>query len=80
MTKVFKYRDQVVLITRTLQELDGKLIKQNERQYLSTLSQRKQAVNITKKQVADVKGKGPELGVDGHQKKVYGGKKHEQQL
>ena len=31
VTKIFKYRDQVVLLTRTLQELDGKMIKSNER-------------------------------------------------
>lgn len=31
VVKIFKYRDQVVLMTRYLEELDGKLIKQQER-------------------------------------------------
>jgi Leucine-rich repeat (LRR) protein len=31
VTKVFKYRDQIVLMTRALTELDGKTIKPQER-------------------------------------------------
>ena len=43
VTKIPKYRDQVVLLTKYLSELDGKAIKANERAYLSKLSQRKQS-------------------------------------
>lgn len=35
VTKAPKYRDQVVLLTRSLLEIDGKPIKTNERQYLN---------------------------------------------
>ena len=38
VVKTFKYRDQVVLMTHFLQELDGKTIKAQERQYLNTLA------------------------------------------
>lgn len=38
-----KYRDQVVILTKNqFTELDGKTIKQQERQYLSQLNARKQ--------------------------------------
>jgi hypothetical protein len=43
VTKIPKYRDQVVLLTRYLNDLDGKAIKANERAYLAKLSQRKQS-------------------------------------
>lgn len=68
MTKIPKYRDQVVLLTRMLSELDGKSIKHNERAYLNTLAQRKQSVNMQQKKVEP----GVKLGVAGHTKKVYG--------
>lgn len=39
--KTPKYRDQIVVLSRSLLEIDGKPIKNNERQYLNQLNQRK---------------------------------------
>jgi hypothetical protein len=64
VTKVPKYRDQVVLLTRYLSDLDGKQIKANERAYLAKLSQRKQSQTQQQKTVAAKKG--VNLGVEGH--------------
>ena len=37
LTKIHKYREQIVVLTTGLQTLDGKKIMQQEREYLITL-------------------------------------------
>ena len=63
-------------MTRYLTELDGRSIKQQERQYLTTLSQRKQssAFSQQKKSIQNQNANQPTagFGVDGQQKQVYG--------
>ncbi len=45
VTKMPKYRDEVILSTIYLVEIDGKTIKLQERQYLAQLYKRKQAAS-----------------------------------
>ena len=42
ITKLQKYREQLIVLTTGLQSLDGKKIMQQEREYLLTLQQRRQ--------------------------------------
>jgi len=41
VTQITKYRDQVVLLSRSVQELDGKDVTESERKYLVSLISRK---------------------------------------
>ena len=41
VTQIQKYRDQIVLLSRSVQELDGKDIKESERKYLVNLINKK---------------------------------------
>ena len=41
ITQITKYRDQVILLSRSIKELDGKDVREQERQYLVNLISRK---------------------------------------
>lgn len=41
VTQIQKYRDQIVLLSRSVQELDGKDITESERKYLVNLINKK---------------------------------------
>ena len=49
VTKMSKYRDHLVLLSQSLEELDGKSIKANERMYLQNLMAKKRVKLQTKK-------------------------------
>ena len=72
VTGITKYRDQVVLLSRSVQELDGKDVTESERKYLVSLISRKKVSGTV---YNDFKKKKENFMVDGvslavhHQKK-----------
>jgi hypothetical protein len=62
VTGIQKYRDQVVLLTNALVELDGKDINEQERRYLVNLLNRK---NVQATVYNDMKKKKQNFLVDG---------------
>ncbi|CDW71068.1 leucine-rich repeat protein [Stylonychia lemnae] len=65
-----KYRDQVVLLSRSIEELDGKKITQQERQYLIQLVQRKQIKSQQHPQSKEGK-KSEKFEVNGQNKVIH---------
>mmetsp|Transcript_14175 Transcript_14175/g.22087 ORF Transcript_14175/g.22087 Transcript_14175/m.22087 type:complete len:245 (+) Transcript_14175:265-999(+) len=72
---ITKYRDQVVLLSRSIRELDGKDITDQERQYLVSLISRKKQGSM----YADIKKKkedlSKEMTVNGHHFQIHQQKK-----
>jgi len=62
VTSITKYRDQVVLLSRTVIELDGKDVHESERQYLVNLISRKKVGGTV---YNEVKKKKDNMTVDG---------------
>lgn len=72
VTSITKYRDQVVLLSRSVQELDGKDVMESERKYLVSLISRKKVVGTV---YNDMKKKKENFVVDGHSYAVHQQKK-----
>lgn len=72
VTQITKYRDQVVLLSRSVQELDGKDVTESERKYLVSLISRKKVQGTV---YNEVKKKKENFVVDGHSFAVHHQKK-----
>lgn len=70
--KITKYRDQIVLLSKSVAELDGKDILDSERKYLFNLISRKK---IGATVYNDVKKKKDEMKIDGHNLEIHEQKK-----
>jgi len=68
VTQITKYRDQVVLLSRSVQELDGKDVTESERKYLVSLISRKKVAGTV---YNDFKKKKENFQVDGHSFAVH---------
>ena len=70
VVSISKYRDQVVLLSRTVSELDGKDITDSERKYLVNLINKKKMQTTV---YADMKAKKEilKLKVEGHQQEIH---------
>lgn len=62
-----KYRDQIVLLSRSVNELDGKDVTEHERKYLVNLISRKKVQGTVYK---DLKEKKQKFNVDGKEMKI----------
>lgn len=68
VVKITKYRDQVVLLSRSIQELDGKDVTDQERKYLVSLISRKKVQGTV---YNEMKKKKDNMSVDGHALEVH---------
>ena len=68
VTQITKYRDQIVLLSKSVQELDGKDVKESERQYLINLISRKKIAGTV---YNEVKKKKDNMSVDGQQLAIH---------
>ena len=65
VTGIPKYRDQVVLLSRSVQELDDKDVTEHERKYLVSLISRKKVQGTVYNEIKRKK-EAPKMGVEGN--------------
>ena len=66
VTNITKYRDQVVLLSKSIKELDGKDVTDSERQYLVNLISRKKVAGTVYNDMKKKKDAPAKFSVDGH--------------
>lgn len=67
LSRIKKYRDQIIMIGLSIQNLDNKEVTEHERQYLLTLELRKKGVKVPKKEVNfEIAGQRNWYGRGGH--------------
>lgn len=74
VTNITKYRDQVVLLSRSVMELDGKDVSDQERKYLVSLISRKKVGSTVYNHIKDKK-ENDKISVDGTNLPIHDSRK-----